>query len=172
MSYGAVGQGEEPLPRDFELAKLEGGGGPSSGPSPRWRGSVRDLERRETPGYALGLCAGVVVYFGVGVVYYASSTGWGIVDSVYFTAQTITTVGKINQSSRRAMIETNPTLHRWGTVTSCPSRPPSTYSPAPTSSSGSASSGRRSAFSWDTCSTRCAAGLQFQQRAPRRAQGG
>ena len=36
---------------------------------------------------------GVVVYFAVGVVYYSYATQLGIIDSIYFTAQTVTTVG-------------------------------------------------------------------------------
>ena len=58
-------------------------------PSPQWRGTLADLE--EKPNYAL-MWLSVCCYFGVGCSYYAYSTKWGWVDSIYFTMQTVTTV--------------------------------------------------------------------------------
>jgi hypothetical protein len=67
--------------------------GVSSGPpSPHWRGSVADLEEEFTPNSAL-MWLGICGYFALGCAYYASSTQWGWIDSVYFTMQTVTTVG-------------------------------------------------------------------------------
>jgi|AntAceMinimDraft_1070359.scaffolds.fasta_scaffold158794_1 hypothetical protein len=64
----------------------------SAPPSPQWRGSMADLEEQHAPNHALiGLAVGG--YFAVGCVYYAYATQWGWLDSVYFTMQTVTTVG-------------------------------------------------------------------------------
>jgi hypothetical protein len=35
----------------------------------------------------------VVGYVLIGVLYYNFTTGWGLLDSIYFTVQTVTTVG-------------------------------------------------------------------------------
>ena len=57
----------------------------------RWRGSMDDLEKRYRPNH-LRLWLFVLAYVGTGIVYYALNTRWGVVDSVYFTVQTVLTV--------------------------------------------------------------------------------
>ena len=57
----------------------------------RWRGSMDDLEKRYRPNH-LRLWLFILAYVGTGIVYYALNTRWGVVDSVYFTVQTVLTV--------------------------------------------------------------------------------
>lgn len=81
--------------RGMYRASRDSSGVSSGPPSPHWRGSVADLEGELTPNSAL-MWLGICGYFALGCAYYASSTQWGWIDSIYFTMQTVTTVGTCN----------------------------------------------------------------------------
>jgi len=59
----------------------------------RFRGNVIDLDHKSSRGMQYIATAVLITYVAIGITAYACTDGWSFLDSVYFTVQTITTVG-------------------------------------------------------------------------------
>ena len=57
----------------------------------RWRGTMDDLEKRYKPSH-LRLWLLILAYVVLGILYYTLNTRWGLIDSMYFTVQTVLTM--------------------------------------------------------------------------------